>query len=367
MRIVQLANFYGPESGGQRTAVDELGRGYVERGHERVLIVPGLSFGDETTPSGRRITLPGPTLPASGGYRVLANLPAVQRLLGELRPDRLEVSDKLTLWPLGRWARTRGVPSVLLSHERIDAILAPRVPAGVPLRGLADLWNRRLARSFDRVVCTSRFGAEEFSRIGTRNLTVVPLGVDLDTFQPIAGATAEPAVTRLVYLGRLSREKRPELAVETLASLHRQGHPARLTIVGAGNQLDDLRHRAAGLPVTFTGHVHERSVVAHLLATADVALAPCPHESFGLAVLEALAAGTPVVVPDGGAAPELVVPGAGAIAAPRAEAFADGVLEVLGRPAAARRLAARRRAERYSWDDTVDGLLAAHDAEVVSW
>lgn len=366
MRIVQLANFYGPESGGQRTAIDELGRGYVDRGHERVLVVPGVEAADEQTASGRRITLPGRVLPASGGYRVLVNRGVVARLLADLRPDRIEVSDKLTLWPLGRWARSHGVPSVLLSHERIDAILAPRVPAGVPLRGLADVWNRRLARSFDRVVCTSRFGAEEFERIGTDNLAVVPLGVDLDTFRPLSGDRRVLRAPTLVCVGRLSREKRPELAIDALAGLHRQGHDARLTMVGGGPLLEDLRARALGLPVTFTGHVAERAVVAHLLATADVAVAPCPHESFGLAVLEALACGTAVVVPDKGAAGELVVARAGVRAEPVAEAMAAGVLEVLSWRRAERRAAARRRAEAFSWDATVDGLLAAHDAEAMA-
>lgn len=365
MRIVQLANFYGPESGGQRTAVDALGRGYLERGHERTLVVPGEENADQETPSGRRVTLPGRTLPASGGYRVLSSLAAVRRLLDDLRPDRIEVSDKLTLWPLGRWARARGIPSVLLSHERVDAILAPRVPAGVPLRGLADLWNRRLARWFDRVVCTSRFGAQEFERVSAANLSVVPLGVDLDTFRPATGNGPALGGVHLAYLGRLSREKRPELAVDTLACLRAGGHPARLTMIGAGNQLDALRQRSAGLPVTFTGHVRDPHVIAHLLATADVVLAPCPHESFGLAVLEAMAAGTPVVVPTSGATPELVVAGAGVAVPPRPEAFAAGVLDLLDLPVALRRRSARRRAERFPWSATIDGLLAAHDAELL--
>ena len=366
MRIVQLANFYGPESGGQRTAIDELGRGYTDRGHERVLVVPGERASDEDTPGGRRITLPGRTLPASGGYRVLVNRGAVLRALADLRPDRIEVSDKLTLWPLGRWARAHGVPSVLLSHERIDAILAPRVPAGVPLRGLADVWNRRLSRSFDRVVCTSRFGAAEFERIDARNLAVVPLGVDLATFRPLPTDRCILGAPTLVCVGRLSKEKRPDVAIDALAALHRQGCAARLTMVGAGPLLDELRVRAAGLPVTFTGHVSERSVVAHLLATADVAIAPCPYESFGLAVLEALACGTAVVAADRGAAGELVTGRAGVRAETNAPAMAAGVQEVLSWSRPDRRREARARAEAFSWDTTVDGLLAQHDVEVMA-
>ncbi|MFF8008195.1 glycosyltransferase [Streptomyces parvus] len=101
----------------------------------------------------------------------------------------------------------------------------------------------------------------------------------------------------------------------------------------------------------------DRAAVAGLLARADVALATCPIESFGLAVLEALACGTPVVTADRGAAHELLAPGAGAVVAPRAAGFADGVEEVLSLPAAARRAAARARAERYPWTTTIAGML----------
>ncbi|HUL26197.1 MAG TPA: hypothetical protein VLW44_10565 [Streptosporangiaceae bacterium] len=75
MRIVRLANFITPCSGGLRTALRELGAGYAAAGHEPVLVMPGAADHDEQTPQGRVITLRGPVLPLSGGYR----LPAAQR------------------------------------------------------------------------------------------------------------------------------------------------------------------------------------------------------------------------------------------------------------------------------------------------
>jgi alpha-1,6-mannosyltransferase len=101
MRIVQLANFYGPRSGGLRTAVHHLGAGYAARGHEVVLVVPGPRHVEDTMASGvRRIVLPGVKIPGSGGYRVLRPCRA-HALLQQLRPDRIEVSDRLTLRGLG--------------------------------------------------------------------------------------------------------------------------------------------------------------------------------------------------------------------------------------------------------------------------
>jgi alpha-1,6-mannosyltransferase len=252
------------------------------------------------------------------------------------------------------------VRSVLLSHERLDAILAPRVPGGFPLRPLTDRWNGGLARAFDAIVATSAFAAAEFGRVGAADLHLVPLGVDLDTFRPLPGDPGPcRGEVRLTHLGRLSKEKRPGLAVAAAIELHRRGVPVRLDLVGDGPLAPVLRAAAAraGLRARFHGHVPDRGAVARLLAEADVALAACPVESFGLAALEALACGTPVVAADRGAAPELLVPGAGVAVPPVAERFADGVQEVLSWPRDQRRATARARAERYPWDATVAGML----------
>ena len=105
LRIVRLANFVAPASGGLRTALRELGKGFKAAGHEPVLIVPGESVSDRETEQGRVITLPGPLLPGTGGYRVLTDKRRVAQLLEELAPDRLEVSDHaagtVLSWPAG--------------------------------------------------------------------------------------------------------------------------------------------------------------------------------------------------------------------------------------------------------------------------
>ena len=117
----------------------------------------------------------------------------------------------------------------------------------------------------------------------------------------------------------------------------------------------------ARLPVRFAGHIADRSAVASLLASADVLLAPGPVETFGLAALEALACGTPVVVNAASALPEVV--GDAGVAVPGTAAdFADGVRHLLERPEEQRRKAARVRAEGFGWPQAVDGFLRAHGA-----
>src|SRR3954453_16537359 len=104
MRIVRLANFVPTHSGGLRTALRNLGEGYQRAGHEAVLIVPGREHSDRMTPQGRGITLPGAPLPRTGGYRVMTGRRDLTKLLDQLEPDRLEVSDRATLRWTGRWA-----------------------------------------------------------------------------------------------------------------------------------------------------------------------------------------------------------------------------------------------------------------------
>ncbi len=261
MRIVRLANYVAPHSGGLRTSLAELGAGYLAAGHEPVLIVPGDQDGDEQTAQGRVITLRAPRLPFTGGYRALCCRRRVERLLCELHPDTIEVSDRTTLRWTGRWARKHGVPAVMVSHESVTALfrLAPPLSRSGLARTAADWLNRRTARSYAQVICTTAWAAAEFERIGVINLVRVPLGVDLATFTPGVPHPQDGQIM-LAHCGRLSPEKKPERSLVTLASLRRSGLPARLIVAGDGPLRARLERRAARdrLPVTFAGFLPGR-------------------------------------------------------------------------------------------------------------
>ncbi|MFI5916133.1 glycosyltransferase [Dactylosporangium sp. NPDC051541] len=364
-RIVRLANFVMPRSGGLRTALHSLGAGYLAAGHEPILIVPGAEYADQMTSQGRVITLPGPVVPGTGGYRVILARRRLQKLLEDLEPDRLEVSDRFTLRWTGRWARERGIPAVMVSHESLAGLLTFAGPLGNPW---ANMLNTRSFRSYDKIVCTTSWAAGEFRRIGAENVAQVPLGVDLELFNPSRYAAdlraryAEPHQVLLVHCGRLSQEKRPERSVEALVALRKRGVDAALVVVGDGPLRARLQEQARGHAAHFMEFVAERTAVASLLATADVVIAPGPIETFGLAALEALACGTPVVVDAASALPEVVGPAGVAVT----NDFAAGVLQVLERPAPARRAEARARAEQFSWPAAVAGFLAVHHSLVLS-
>ena len=333
-------------------------------GHEVVLIVPGRHRAEEILPSGVvRITLPALPIPGTGGYRA-ADPRRVADTLSGLRPDALEVSDRLTLRGFGSWARHRDVASVMISHERLDRLIGQIMPSRWARR-LADIANRDTAASYDTVVCTTDFARQEFARIGASNVRQVPLGVDLDLFSPgrhdlgLRSTLADTGHALLIHCGRLSVEKRVDRSIETVADLTARGVDVRLVVAGDGPRRESLERRARGLPVRFTGFIGDRMKLATLLATADVSLAPGPHETFGLAALEALAAGTPVVASRSSALADIVTADCGAVADNDSPAFADAVTGVLTLPQEQRRRAARTRAEQFGWPTSVHGMLSA--------
>lgn len=373
MHIVQVAQLVHETSGGLRTTVDRLGAGYVAAGHRRTLIVPGPVDHDDAGEHGRTITLRAPRVPGTGGYRVFPSLARVMAVLEALRPDVLEISDKVSLWRLGSWARSRGIASVVVSHERLDAILAPRLPRGAHLGAWADRWNHRVLGQVNAAVAPSEFAAEELRRVGSATpVHVVPWGVDLDTFHPTRRFATDGAswrlhpVPTLVYVGRLSKEKRPELVIDCARELQRRGVQVHTAMVGSGPDEAALERRAQGLDVRFHGFVSERSQVANLLAAADVALAPCPCETFGLAALEALASGTPVVASASGALAEWITADAGRVVQGTPQAFADGVQALFAQRDHVGehvvRHHARAVAERSPWARTVRSMLEVHGA-----
>ncbi|HMQ64897.1 MAG TPA: glycosyltransferase [Arachnia sp.] len=357
MRIAQLANFVGPTSGGMKVVVEQLGQGYVDAGHTRIFVFPGAR--DEVVESEAGILVSVRAPKVSEQYRMIFQPWRALDVLDRFRPTSVEVSDKWTLSPVGRWAAKRSVGSVLFSHERLSDMLAMWARRSFGVEAAVGALNRRLAKEFDAVVVTSQFAADEFAETGAR-LELAPLGVDLATFHPSAGGPADDGVLKFCYVGRLSHEKSPQLAVATVAELHRRGHRVRLDLYGTGPDQAELQAAAGDAPVSFHGFVAGRPEVAKRIAAADISLSVCPAETFGLAVLEALACGTPVVTSNRGGAHELVDATSGAAGRPDPASLADAVETLLPRLGPELRAAARARAEQYPWRRTIDQMLALH-------
>lgn len=364
LRIAQLANFVGPVSGGMRQALSQIGAGYCAAGAERILVIPGEEDKVEETCDGTIVHIRAPRI--GNNYRMIAFPQKALRVLEQFQPTSVEVSDKWTLSRAGSWARKRDVGSVLFSHERLTDMLANWLQRQVGVTEIVGALNRRLAKEFDVVVTTSRYAAEEFENTGAR-MELVPLGVDLQVFNPSVAhpPAAGEGPLQLCHVGRMSREKDPQLAIRTAVELHRRGVPIQMHVYGTGADLDWLKEIAGDAPVEFHGYVDGRAKVAEAFGRAHISLSVSPNETFGLAVLEALATGTPVVTANRGGAHELVEATCGDWADPDPVLLADAVEGLAGRLAVPGgqevvRAAARERAEKFTWSATVERLLTIH-------
>jgi len=192
---------------------------------------------------------------------------------------------------------------------------------------------------------------------------VIPNGVRLERFV----LPREPVRGRILMVGRLAPPKRPDLALRGLASVRKAIPEAELHLVGDG----PLRRRAEALTaelglngaVRFLG---DRDDVPELLARAECALLASDYEGCPLAVVEAMAAGVPVVATDSGGTGELVEAGRTGELGPRGDAqgLAAALEQVLANPARAAELGAagKRAAEaRLSLDGMVGSLVELYD------
>ena len=370
MKIIHIANFYGPKSGGIKTTLHNLGTEYGKIGHDFIYVVPGKKFSRENTTHGACITLPSWVIPFSGGYRVIKSNRQVKTIVQSLKPDRIEVSDRFTLSFLGNWAKKRNIPAIVFSHETLRGLVKNYF--GIPLKSFVSWHNTRLAGRFDFVVTTTNFAAAEFDEIGTSNVVRVPLGVDLETFSPahrneeLRAKMIKGGDVLLVHCGRLSPEKKPERSLQVLRELLSRGINARLVYIGSGPLHKKLYDSSRDIPVTFWGYVANKNLLAQMIASADVSLAPGPIETFCLAALESLASGTPVVASETSAVGEFLSEEngnfVGLTAANNGAAFADAVQIILDEIKEDPTLSDRCRlqAEKFPWSATIYKLDTMH-------
>ncbi len=239
----------------------------------------------------------------------------------------------------------------------------PELPAVVTLHGTdARLLDRPLAPTLARralgrrriVTAVSRHVAGRIGRtlgreIGADHITPMPLVVP--------GGSPSTGGGGIVFVGRLTGQKRVDLAVRAHARLLARRPGLRLTIVGDGPARPALERLARDLgtegSVRWTGQIPPAAVAA-TLGNADLFLFPAAHEGLGLAPVEALAAGVPVVAcRDGGGVLDILEePGAGVVAEPDADRIATAAEGLLHDPSAraAAAAAGRRWADRLAPD-----------------
>lgn len=230
-----------------------------------------------------------------------------------------------------------------------------------------------------RVICCSRFMEEEVRRVfqtPADKIRVVPNGVDLprlpvDTAQDAAFRErfAAPDEDLVFFLGRLVFEKGVHVLLEAVPRILQQRPRTRFVIAGEGPLRHDLEARARALGVAdrvvFFGYADD-AARDRFLRCAQVAVFPSLYEPFGIVALEAMAAGTPVVVGRAGGFAEVVIHGETGLHAVPGDphSLAGAVVAVLSTPKLAaklRRRALRHVQERYTWKGIAARTVAVYE------
>ncbi|MHB8155936.1 MAG: 1,4-alpha-glucan branching protein domain-containing protein [Desulfocucumaceae bacterium] len=215
----------------------------------------------------------------------------------------------------------------------------------------------------NRLICCSEYMAREVGRLfgqGQGGIKVIPNGVDIGNItekHEIGPGTAAGA-PKIAFLGRLVPEKGVQVLIGALP-LIKKSHPSVvLAVAGTGPYEEELKKLAYNLGVAdsvqFIGFVDDYGR-NRLLAEAAVAVFPSIYEPFGIVALEAMAAGTPVVVSETGGLSEIITHGIDGIKVPpgRSDILARYVIELLAHPSQAEKLrknAYRKVLGRYNWD-----------------
>ncbi|MEA2007557.1 MAG: glycosyltransferase [Chloroflexota bacterium] len=338
MKIALTTDSFIEGQGGVSTAVAALARELLSRGHQ-VIVYTAID------PSHKHTDLDIVGLRAlhyerfPGGRAPMAPISLVQELV-DFDPDVIHNHSMGTMGIQAlAAARLLGLPILGTCHVFLAGFLkyAPVSLEGVPLtEDVAWRYTTAFFNRFPQVTTPSEAMQRELIAHGLRSpVAAVSNGVNIDLFSPPPGVQADDSrPPTLIHVGRLSYEKRVDIALRAFAHLASDHPDVNLQIIGDGPEADSLKTLAAELGVAeqvqFTGFVpHDH--LPEIYRQADIFVTASPIETQGLVALEAMACGLPIVGVDALALPDLIRHGInGYLVMPEDEqAIAEAVSQLL--------------------------------------
>ena len=361
MKIVFFTETFLPKVDGIVTRLTKTVQHLVASGDEVLIFCP--EGAPESWKGARVVGVPALPLPLYPELKLALPRPSVSEALEGFSPDLIHVVNPAVLGLGGIWlAKTRGIPLVASYHTHL-----PKYLEHYGMGMLEPLLWELLKAAHNQAqlnLCTSTAMVDELSAKGIQHTALWQRGVDTELFRPDLRSEAmrrrlhgpyDDTGNLLLYIGRLSAEKQIERIRPVLEALP----GTRLALVGDGPYRQQLERLFEGTPTTFVGYLAGEEL-ASAYASGDAFLFPSSTETLGLVLLEAMAAGCPVVGARRGGIPDIVSDGVnGFLYDPDEEgSLTTAVANLLGETDTRRalRLAAREEAERWGWAAATEQL-----------
>ncbi len=358
MKIAFFTETFLPKVDGIVTRLTKTIPHLIDAGDEVVVFCP--EGGPSHYMGAKVVGVPAMPLPLYPELKLGLPGPAVYDTLDNFHPDLIHVVNPAVLGLGGIWlAKTNGIPLMASYHTHLPKYLE-HYGMGMlePL-----LWELLKAAHNQAILnlCTSTAMVSELSEKGIQNTALWQRGVDTEAFRPelrsdemrrrLLGEYDDQGAL-LIYVGRLSAEKQIERIKPVLDALPQ----ARLALVGDGPHRQQLEKTFENTATTFVGYLCGEEL-ASAYASGDAFLFPSSTETLGLVLLEAMAAGCPVVGANRGGIPDIITDGEnGCLYDPDgtndgAESLIFATQRLLGNDLQRQgmRKAAREEAERWGW------------------
>ena len=374
MKIALFTETFLPKVDGIVTRLTKTVQHLVAAGDEVLIFCP--EGAPESYMGAQVVGVPAMPLPLYPELKLALPRPMVSDALDSFQPDLVHVVNPAVLGLGGIWlAKTKGYPLVASYHTHL-----PKYLEHYGLGMLEPVLWELLKAAHNQAqlnLCTSTAMVAELSEKGIQHTALWQRGVDTDLFRPelrsqamrdrLLGGRSDTGQL-LLYIGRLSAEKQIERIRPVLDALA----DARLALVGDGPYRQQLETLFAGSAAHFVGYL-AGDELASAYASADAFLFPSSTETLGLVLLEAMAAGCPVVGANRGGIPDIVSDGEnGCLYDPEgpdggAGSLTAATLRLLGDPSQRQQLRrnARQEAERWGWAGATEQLRSYY-REVLS-
>jgi glycosyltransferase involved in cell wall biosynthesis len=376
MKIVFFTNAYKPITSGVVRTISLFTRGLREMGHQVYIFAP--AYRDWTDEEPDIFRFPAVNLSRQIYFPIaIPYYPKLGDILHQIQPDIIHTHHPFVLGGVGvKQARKLNVPIVYTFHTQYEqyAHYFP-LPAGM-VKKIARERIRSFARRVDRLTAPAESIVELLKGYGVERLvTVLPNPIEPKIFH-----NHDPGSVReryglegkqaLLSVGRLGHEKNLGLMLRALAILNKKFPKLRFIVVGSGPAEESLRREAHEFGVTdqvlFAGRVTDEELPAFFRA-ADLFIMTSLTETFGIVIVEAMAAGIPVVAVTANGSKDLITPGVDGLLAPNdPESLAAAIGRLLTDEEQRTRMgrSAQQTAQRYSVGALTSQLLALYESVI---